>query len=650
MPAKKRRGAKREGVKKKTAAKRNSKKALRAPKKIIRRRSRAGNGAKRKLPGELKALGVFRSRGRLVIFLHDAGDRNHPLLCAISENGIEFRIERQVSFGRKRNVKISRDAWLAASEDAESGDAIIALHLGKKTLFARTRDFVLWRPVAETKNFPPQGVLAPLRRTHHGYVAYASERGAIRAAASPDLKRWKTLPGAVCASREEHFDRAGTALLGVVKHNDGPVMLYKTISPTAGLCVGMAVLDPENPARVMYRTAHPIWQAPEGWEKKSVRHIGTVEWEDMLSTYWDVEGEGILLTSYPYPTDFSHSAKVYGPLRAAKHPRNPIITPRGDGWESLATFNPAALYEDGKVHILYRAMGPEWVSVLGYASSRDGVTVEERPDYPAFVPTAAFDTVSGEFPMRSPSGGGYGGCEDPRLTRFGNRIYLTYVAYDGANPPRVALTWINRKDFLEQRWLWARPVLISPPGVVNKNACILPEKIGGKYVIFHRVFPDILIDFVDDLDFDGETKWLAGHYRISPRPDYWDSRKIGAGAPPLKTNKGWLLIYQGLGNQDPSRYKIGAMLLDLRDPVKVLYRSKHPIIEPAEWYENEGHKFGVVYPCGATVVHGTLFIYYGGADKVTCVASAPLQEFLRDLVRGETPTLRPVAIDFAPRA
>ena len=88
-----------------------------------------------------------------------------------------------------------------------------------------------------------------------------------------------------------------------------------------------------------------------------------------------------------------------------------------------------------------------------------------------------------------------------------------------------------------------------------------------------------------------------------------DRRKMGAGAPPLKTNHGWLLIYYGVDEKDASKYKMGAMLLDLNDPTKVLHRSSHPIIEPSDWYENEGHKAGIVYPCGALVKDGKLIIY-----------------------------------------
>ena len=328
---------------------------------------------------------------------------------------------------------------------------------------------------------------------------------------------------------------------------------------------------------------------------------------------------------------------------------NPILAPQPrHWWESKAVFNPGALYEGGKVHIVYRAIGDSDVSVFGYASSVNGFQISERLDEPVYVPREPFEGagmlsttpskpeapyVPREENETYVSGGGLGGCEDPRLTRISDRIFMTYVAFDGYSPPRVALTSIQAEDFLARKWHWKRPVLISPPGVVDKNACILPEKINSKYVIFHRIYPNILIDFVDDLDyFDGATRWLKGEFRIRPRAASWDSRKIGSGAPPIKTKDGWLLIYHAVGERDPGRYKMGAMLLDLKNPTRVLFRSKEPILEPLAWYESEGWKGGVIYPCGAVVIGGHLLVYYGGGDKVTCVASVNLDELLNHLV------------------
>ena len=176
---------------------------------------------------------------------------------------------------------------------------------------------------------------------------------------------------------------------------------------------------------------------------------------------------------------------------------NPILKPDSKKqWETKAVFNPAAIYEGGKVHILYRAIGETDVSVLGYASSLDGLHINERLDKPVYVPRESFEGVNPSNPYTSESpgfyvsgGGGSGGCEDPRLTRIDERVYITYVAYDGHSHPRVALSSIHIDDLLNKKWNWKKPVLISPPNIVDKNACILPEKIQGKYVIFHRVFP-----------------------------------------------------------------------------------------------------------------------------------------------------------------
>ena len=349
--------------------------------------------------------------------------------------------------------------------------------------------------------------------------------------------------------------------------------------------------------------------------------------------------------------------KLPEPLK--KHAGNPIIEPRPHlAWESKATFNPGAVEVGGKVHLLYRAIGDNDISVVGHAVSYDGVTIHERSDEPAYIPELipnAKDKIAAPSPNANGvyvSGGGWwGGSEDPRATfiKEDSTIYMLYVAFDGWSPPRVALTSIDINNFLEKKWdTWSRAKVISMPpemlakdprfkDVVDKNACLLPEKINGKYVVFHRIFPDILVDFVDNLDFENE--YLKGEHKISPRPGYWDSRKVGAGAPPIKTKEGWLLIYQAVGDQDPGRYKIGAMMLDLNDPTKVLYRSNEPILTPQEWYENSGWKYGVVYPCGAVEKDGTLFVYYGGADSVVCVATAKMDEFLEHLKKDGKPKL-----------
>ena len=300
---------------------------------------------------------------------------------------------------------------------------------------------------------------------------------------------------------------------------------------------------------------------------------------------------------------------------------NPIIKPIEEHtWEKGATFNPGAVFEGGKVHILFRAMDDENTSRLGYASSEDGLHIDERLTEPIYVPREDFEKKA------SP---GNSGCEDPRLTKIGDKLYMLYTAYDARNPTRVALTSIKISDILNKNWNWERPVLISPPGIDDKNACILPETIEGKYAIFHRIHPCIWIDFVDSLEFAG-NKWIKGSTWFKIRSDKWDSRKIGIAAPPIKTNYGWVLIYHGLSEQD-LKYRLGAMLLDLKNPTQAIARLNYPILEPEEWYENEGLRSGTVFACGAVVIKDKLFVYYGGADKYVCVATTNFNALLEEL-------------------
>ncbi len=321
-------------------------------------------------------------------------------------------------------------------------------------------------------------------------------------------------------------------------------------------------------------------------------------------------------------------------IKLARSAKNPIISPRGENvWENRQTLNPGAILLSGKIHILYRAMGDDWLSRLGYASSKDGVTIDERLLYPAYEhkisrPGFSFYSCS--------SGGSFGGIEDPRLIRVGNEdtIHMIYTACDGGL--RVGLTSIKVDDFLQKKWNWKSSKIISKPGEVHKNWVIFPEKIKGKYAILHSISPEILVDYVDDLDFKdgayieslcGNRLYMEGAKRIN----CWDNWVRGAGAPPIKTRLGWLLLYQAMEEKSPDKFKVGAMVLDLKDPTKILYRAKEPILEPKEAYENNGFKSGVVYVTGAVVKNGELLVYYGASDSYVGLAKANLEEFLKAL-------------------
>jgi predicted GH43/DUF377 family glycosyl hydrolase len=336
------------------------------------------------------------------------------------------------------------------------------------------------------------------------------------------------------------------------------------------------------------------------------------------------------------------------PHQLERHESNPIIEPReGNYWEMKATFNPGAIYADHRVHLLYRAIGGDDVSVLGYASSDDGISFDERPNEPAYRPLSTKTTTPKEeqkplVPAYFSGGGWNGGCEDPRLTLIGDRVYLTYTAFDGWGSIRIALSSIALQDFLNKQWKWKKPALISPAGEIHKNWVLFPEKIHGKFAILHSISPKILVDYFDSLDdFDEEEAVIKSKYDRISNTGAWDSWIRGAGPPPLKTKDGWLLLYHAMDLRDPNRYKLGAMLLDLNDPTKILYRSRTPILEPDFYYENQGFKAGVVYSCGAVINDGELYVYYGGADSVTCVAMASVDNFLSELKAYGAPRLTP---------
>src|SRR3989338_1418380 len=336
--------------------------------------------------------------------------------------------------------------------------------------------------------------------------------------------------------------------------------------------------------------------------------------------------------------------KKISPLELRRSKQNPVIAPEnGRYWESRAAFNPSAVAHDGKVHVIYRAIGDSDISVLGYAKSNDGYSFDKDSRTLAYWNKNKPIINYGIEPkiLYSSDGGTSGGCEDPRLTKLSDRVYMLYTLFDGWGSLRIALTSIRLDDFINRRFNWREPVLISPPGEIHKNWVLFPEKIKGKYAILHSFAPKILIDYFYSLDeLDGKKFIHSNNTRPVDKTRTWDSWFRGVGPSPIKTQYGWLVIYQAMNHLNPDRYRIGAMLLDLQDLTKILYRSAEPILEPEEWYENEGYKSGVVYSCGAVVKNGMLFVYYGGADRVSCVATADLEEFLKELVHTGAPKIK----------
>jgi len=333
------------------------------------------------------------------------------------------------------------------------------------------------------------------------------------------------------------------------------------------------------------------------------------------------------------------SKKSTGPIALVKSEQNPIISPKPENdWEAWQTFNPGVVLLNNKVHFLYRALGADGISRFGYAVSSDGLTIDERLPQPVYThQTGAGKQTFSVYSYLS-GGGNWGGAEDPRIVQVGaeDNLFMTYTACDDGL--RISLTSIKIADFLNKNWKWKPAVLISPPGEVHKNWLIFPEKINNQYAILHSIKPAIQIEYRDNLNFDGNNCIKSAHYG-GPQKKCWDKWLRGAGAPPLKTKAGWLLFYHAMDN-DWGKYKVGAMLLDLKDPTKILHRAQEPILTPEESYENCGFKPGVVYVSGAVIKDGNLLVYYGCSDSFVSVAYANLDEFLKALQTETRPKLK----------
>ncbi len=433
---------------------------------------------------------------------------------------------------------------------------------------------------------------------------------------------WQSHAVAIVQNDEKDQIEVGSAPL---KTKDGWLLFYSYIynyfSPPAIFGIQAVLLDAHNPKNIVGEVKRPFLVPEEEYEYYGrIPHIvfpsGALIRKKLVYLYYGAT-DTVSCVATMALDDLLEQLVFTAKRELVRFEGNPILSPiREHAWESKATFNPAAIYEDGKVRILYRAMSEDNTSVIGYASSVDGVHIGKRLPEPIYVPREDFE--------RKKVPGGNSGCEDPRVTKIGDTIYMLYTAFDGNGPPRVAFTSISDKDFRDHNWNWKKPVLISPPNMDDKDAALFPKKIGGKYWFLHRLGSDIWIDSVDNLDFDGTTKFLKGKILMRPRDTAWDSKRIGGTSPPIETEYGWLLFYHGISKRT-SHYNVRAALLDLNDPTLVLYRTHDPLLEPEMPYEKNGIVSNVVFPCGAVLMKDQLYVYYGGADQFVGVATLDMK-------------------------
>lgn len=213
------------------------------------------------------------------------------------------------------------------------------------------------------------------------------------------------------------------------------------------------------------------------------------------------------------------------------------------------------------------------------------------------------------------------GIEDARVTKLEGHYYITYTA---ASRMGCVVALAVTDDFVSTRRLG----VLFPPD--NKDTVFFDRKIGGKYYILHRpsasVFakPQIWMAESPDGRHFGNHRFVAG-----VRPGMWDSSRVGAGAPPFLTEKGWVEIYHGVS--DSGRYCMGAMLLDKEQPWRVLARSAEPLLEPERPYEKSGFYSNVVFGCGAVRRGNTVRLYYGAADSSVAAADMTVDDIYKNL-------------------
>lgn len=325
-----------------------------------------------------------------------------------------------------------------------------------------------------------------------------------------------------------------------------------------------------------------------------------------------------------------------------------ILKPTRLMFESKAVFNPGCIEVNGITHMFYRAVDRQDISTIGYCQIKDNQVVN-RWKRPILVPEHDYEKK---------------GMEDPRITYLDGTYYLFYTAYDGINAliayatsqdlvhfkkqgiisPRISYDEaedIFRNSQVKEKYRMFELFYKETRGknvlLFEKDACLFPQKFKGKFALIHRILPSIQLILFDKFAELNNSYWrqylknLGENVVIDPL--YWyESRNIGGGCPPLKTEAGWLFIYHAVEDTPLGRiYHAAAALLDLENPLKVIGKLKEPLFSPKTPWEKTGVVNNVVFPTGAVVKNGRLFIYYGAADSCIGVKSIELNSLLTAL-------------------
>lgn len=413
-----------------------------------------------------------------------------------------------------------------------------------------------------------------------------------------------------------------------LRTKDGWLLIHSYISEyhngsSRTFGIEAVLLDLYDPHKIIGRTENPFIVPEEAYEMYGmmpniVFPSGAEIRGDTLDVYYG-GADTVCARASLYLPHLLDAMKPGAKSRfVVRSQENPILVPKKENaWESKLVFNPGAVEIDGTVFLLYRAMSDDNTSVIGFATSSDGIHFT-RDAVPCYVPRTDIELKKG-----SPTGNS--GCEDARVTYIDGRVYICYTAYNGVQPPQVAVSSISKEDFLAKKWdAWTLPVLATPAGVDDKDAGIFPEKIGDRYMFLHRINGFICGDIIEDLSFKHPVNRCIDI--MQGRKGTWESEKVGIAGVPIKTDKGWLMIYHAVSKE--KHYSLGVALLESSDPSTVIARAVEPIMVVETEYEKVGEIPNVVFCNGAVVRGDTVYIYYGGADSVIGVATCSLSHLL----------------------
>ena len=293
-----------------------------------------------------------------------------------------------------------------------------------------------------------------------------------------------------------------------------------------------------------------------------------------------------------------------------RYEKNPISTKADVPAAAKGVYNSGCVKTlDGKYVMLCRVETPSMKQILWPADSDDGINFKLRSEPIKMPDTEEFKEYT------------TGMYYDPRVTRIENKYYVVFACH-GKHSCRLGL--MESADMEKFNWVG----FISETD--NRNGVLFPEKINGYYCRLDRPNTGdgqgyMWVSYSPDLLHWGQSKAVA------TAQDEWGWKKNGPGAVPIRTDKGWLVIYHAVNVQCAAQYvyHIGVMLLDINDPSKIVARAKAPILSPVTDYELNGLTYAVVFTCGAVnEPDGQVKIYYGGADTVQCLATATISDLV----------------------